>query len=187
MRRNRQKSSRARKRQSSRSTERKSFQPRTVEQFFAMPKQDQEFWRDVGHVLTDMRSGASRAQASRKYKRDPRKVLQAAPSAFRKLKNGRYAAKAWDRLLRVLVVPTRKGLAETGFNDSRQATILGEYWNTVELYRDTGDASELRKFRGEYVIDGSGKRIPLLTNLRELDRLGSAGVLSFESLYARVA
>jgi hypothetical protein len=148
---------------------------------------DQDFWRDVGHVVTDVRAGASLRQASAKYRRDPRKVREAAPSVFRKLKNGRYAAKTWDSLLRVLIIPTRKGLVEIGFTDSRQATILGEYWNAVERYRDTGDASALREFRRKYIVDASGKRHRLLTDLRVLNRLGSAGVFSFESLYAKAA
>ena len=66
-------------------------------------------------------------------------------------------------------------------------TLIGRFWTAVERYRDTGDASALREFRGKYIIDASGKRVRLLTNLHELDRLGSAGVLSFETLYARTA
>jgi len=107
--------------------------------------------------------------------------------ALRKLSNGRWAAKSHDHLLRVLVIPTRKGLREIGVRDSRQATVVGKFWTAVERYRDTGDASGLREFLGKYIVDANGKRVRLLTNLRELDRLGSAGVLSFETLYARAA
>jgi len=71
--------------------------------------------------------------------------------------------------------------------DSRQASRLGKYWTAVERYRDTGDASALREFRGKYIVDTNGKRERLLTDLRALDRLGSAGVLSFETLYAKAA
>jgi hypothetical protein len=161
--------------------------PRTLGQFFAMSEGDQDFWSDVGRIATEVKGGASLFQSSRRYRRDPRKVRQAASSAFRKLKNGRYAAKANDRILRALVIPFLKGLREIGVRDSRQASLIGKFWTAVERYRDTGDVSALRKFRGKYVIDASGKRFRLLTNLHELDRLGSAGVLSFESLYARAA
>jgi anti-anti-sigma regulatory factor len=71
--------------------------------------------------------------------------------------------------------------------DFSQASLLGRYWAAVDRYRDTGDASALREFRGKYIIDTNGKQHRLLTDLRALDRLGSAGVLSFESLYARAA
>lgn len=43
----------------------------------------------------------------------------------------------------------------------------------------------LAEFKGKYVVDAAGETIPLLSNLLELDELGSAGVLSFESLYMR--
>jgi hypothetical protein len=161
--------------------------PRTVEEFFALSERDQERWRNVGHAVTEVRTGASLSKASRKFDLNPREVRQLAPSALRKLRNGRWVAKAHDRLLRVLAIPTRKGLSEIGVRDSRQASLLGRYWNAVDRYRDTGDSSVLREFRGKYIIDASGKRAALLTDLRELDRLGSAGVLSFETLYPRAA
>jgi len=161
--------------------------PRSTEEFFAMPESDRDFWNDVGHIATEVRSGESLSKVARKYHRNPRKVLSAAPAAFRKLKNGRYAAKTSDRILRVLVMPTRKGLREIGVRDSRQASLIGQYWTAVERYRDTGDASALRGFRGKHVTDATGKRVRLLTDRRALDHLGSAGVLSFETLYAKAA
>jgi hypothetical protein len=69
----------------------------------------------------------------------------------------------------------------------RSLPVSGKYWTAVERYRDTGDVSALREFRGKYIVDASGKQVRLLTNPRELDRLASAGLLSFETLYARAA
>jgi hypothetical protein len=174
------------KRRSFRSA-RKFVAPRTVEEFFALSERDQERWRNVGQTVTELRTGASLRQASRKFGVDSRTVQRLARPALRKLRNGRWAARTHDRLLRVLVIPTRKGLGEIGVNDSRQATLLGKYWTAVDRYRDTGASSALREFRGKYMIDVSGKQVPLLTDLNELDRLGSAGVLSFESIYGRAA
>jgi len=65
--------------------------------------------------------------------------------------------------------------------------VIGKYWNAVDLYLNTGDDSGLDAFQGKHIIDADGKRVLLMTDVRELDRLGSAGNLSFESLYARVA
>jgi hypothetical protein len=161
--------------------------PRTLEEFFAMRERDREIWKNVGQAVTEMRVGASRRQAARKFDLDPRTVRQRAPSALRKLRNGRWVARPNDRLLRILVIPERKGLREIGVRDSRQASLLGKYWTAVERYRDTGDALALREFRGKHIIDATGKRVRFLTDRRALDRLGSAGVLSFESLYARAA
>jgi truncated hemoglobin YjbI len=86
-----------------------------------------------------------------------------------------------------MVILTQQGLQEIATTDSRQASLLGQYWTAVERYRDTGDASALREFRGKHIIDATGKRIALLTNLAALDHLGSAGVLSFESMYPKAA
>ncbi len=164
---------------------RKFVEPQTIEQFYALPKRYQDLWADVGQIATEVRLGTSFSKSARKFGHDPRTVRRLAPSAFRKLGNGRYAAKAHDRLLRVLVIPTRKGRRDIGVRDSRQASLLGKYSAAVERYLQIGDDSALRKFRGKSITDASGAKLPLLTDLEELDRLGSAGDLSFESLYAR--
>ena len=120
------------RRGSHRSTKRKFVPPRTLEEFFAMPERDRDLWNNVGQVVTEMRAGASRRQASQKFDLDPRRVPQAARPALRKLRNGRWVARPNDRLLRVLVIPTRKGLREIGVRDFRQASLLGKYWTAVE-------------------------------------------------------
>jgi hypothetical protein len=126
-------------------------------------------------------------KASRKFQIDPRTVVRWGGTALRKTASRRYVAKATDQLLRVLVVPTSKGLSEVAVSDSRQASTLGKYWSAVHRYLATGDASRIKKFEGKKVVDAEGQRVALLTDLRELDRLGSAHVLSFESLYGRTA
>ena len=161
--------------------------PQTVEEFFAISESDRERWKNVGRTATEMRKGTSLSRASRKFGLSPSMMLELGGSALRKGNNGRWVAKKHDRLLRVLVVPSRKGLTEIGTLDSRQASLLGNYWIAVDRYREIGDTSIRREFRGKYVIDANGKRIRLLTDLRALDRLESAGVLSFESFYPRVA
>ncbi len=153
-----------------------------------MSASTQDVYTRVTHAVSKMRtSGASLPHAAQEYGVSRRQMRRFGGKALRKLKNGWYAAKASDRLLRILVIPTRQGLAEITVNDSREASRLGRYSAAVERYLQTGEASALREFRGKHIINASGKRVPLLTDLHELDRQGSAGVLSFESLYARVA
>jgi len=89
--------------------------------------------------------------------------------------------------LRVLAIPTDEGTREIALRDSRQASILGQYWDAVQRYLQTGDASAIQKFRGKHITAVNRARITLLTDLDQLSRLGNAGVLSFESLYARAA
>ena len=144
-----------------RTAKRKFVPPRTLEEFFALPERDREIWKNVGQAVTEMRAGVSRRQAAQKFNLDPRMVQQRAPSALRKLRNGRWVARPNDRLLRVLLIPTRKGLHEIGVRDFRQASLLGKYWTAVEHYRDTGDASALREFRGKVHRRRKRKAIPV--------------------------
>jgi hypothetical protein len=135
-----------------------------------------------------MRSeGTSLTKTSREFGLDPRKVKAQAGSALRKTKSGRYVARPSDKLLRVLVIPSRDGLTEVVVKDSAVASKIAEYSDAVQKYLRTGDASKLKKFRRIKLLDEKGNRIKLVTDLAELEKLGSAGVLSFESLYAKAA
>ncbi|PYX24813.1 MAG: hypothetical protein DMG82_07150, partial [Acidobacteria bacterium] len=60
--------------------------------------------------------------------------------------------------MRVLQILTPEGRREIGIRDSRQASMLGDYWHAIDLYRDTGDSSKVLTFRGKYVIDADGER-----------------------------
>lgn len=162
--------------------------PRTAKQFFAQPKIFQETWTGVTHVISKMRADrVSLRQASHEFGLDPRAVARLGKSALRKRKNGQYVAKRSDKLLRILAIPTPDGVREIAIRDSRQATALGKYWVAVQKYLQTGDASALKKLRRKRITNASRRRVPLIIDQAELDRLGSAGVFSFESLYAKVA
>lgn len=88
--------------------------------------------------------------------------------------------------LRRFIIPTVDGPTEIAIRSSATASMLGQYWNAVRWFLETGDGSGLRPFRRRYITDAYGNRTPYLTDLDELERLGSAGVLSFESIYAKV-
>lgn len=165
-------------------TKRKITRPRTSKQFLALPDPQKETWNRVVHVISKMRSeGVSLTKASRELDLDPRIVRNRAGSALRKTKSGRYVARRNDKLLRMLVIPSPQGLIEVAVRDSEVASKIAEYSDAVKKYLQTGDASRLKKFRRMKLLDEKGKRIKLVTDLTELQKLGSAGVLSFESLY----
>jgi hypothetical protein len=167
---------------------RKNSGPQTLDEYRAKSDRFRDTWKRAEHVVSKMRNnGVSLHQASREFLISPRQVIRWAGSALRKRSNGRYAAKTRDRLLRVLVVPTSEGLREIAVSDSHQASQLAEYWAAVQKYLETGDASTLGKIRRKTITDAAGKRVRLIKDLPELERLGSAGVLSFESLYAKAA
>lgn len=162
--------------------------PRTSEQLHSLPEHVQEARTKSLNAISRMRAdGITLYSAAREYGVDPRTVIRWGKPALRKRKNGRYAAKRSDRLLRVLNIPAEHGAREIAVLDSRQASEVGKYSAAVQRYLATGDASSLRAFRGKEIELVDGARLALLTGLKDLDRLGSAGVLSFESLYSRSA
>jgi hypothetical protein len=160
--------------------------PRTAKQFFAMSKQAQGEWTKATSVVSEARAtGTSPRKVSKKLGISFKTVLRLVGRAFRKQRNGRYAPRSTDKLLRVLIIPTRKGLREIVTRDSREATKAAKYWNAVHRYLTTGDASAVRQFKGKQITGANGSKIRLLTDLKELDRQANAGNLSFESIYAR--
>ncbi|HET6274550.1 MAG TPA: hypothetical protein VFE16_01265 [Candidatus Cybelea sp.] len=161
--------------------------PLTAAQYYAQPSRQRESLQKAAHVLSAMRSEKiSLAKAAREHAISPKTVRRYAGSALRKSSRGTYNVRASDTILRPLIIPAPGGITEIATRDSRSASIVAEYANAVQVFLQTGDNSELRPFRGEHIIDAEGNRIPLLTDLDELERLGAAGVLSFESLYAKV-
>jgi len=162
---------------------RKAKRPTTAKQYFSMSEREQETWDSVAHVITRMRDLVSRTKASKEFGVEPSLVVDLGRPALRK-KNGRYVATKTDRLLRVLTVLGSKGKKRIATRDSRQASLVGGHWSAVQKYLQIGDDSALLKFKKKSVTDANGRRHRLLTNLKELDRLGSFGVLRFESMYA---
>ncbi len=161
---------------------------RTAKQYLAQPEAQQEAWNRAVHVIAKMRSEKlSLTKASREFGLSPRAVLARAGSALRKTKSGRYVARPSDKLLRVLVIPSPQGLQEIAVRGSDVASKIAEYSDAVQTYLRTGDSSKLKKFRRLKLLDEKGKRIKLVTDLTKLQELGSAGVLSFESLYRSAA
>jgi len=168
---------------------RKAFRaPRTAKELFALPRQVQERWNRAVQVPSEMRAtGASLQHAAKQLGVSPKTVLRLAGGAFRKKRRGRVEVKRTDRLLRVLLIPSTKGLREVVVRSSREASRIGAYWSAVEKYLVRGDASALQKLKPKSVKNDKGKRVRLLTKLYELTRQASAGVLQFESLYGRSA
>src|SRR5207249_29480 len=157
----------------------------TADELFGMPESMQELYLLDLELIGLVRGGLSRPKAMKQLKLTRTQVDRFVSGAFQKLKNGRYVVKEYDHLLRVVMVISEDGLREVATRDSRQASKAGKHSAAVSRYLQTGDASAVAQFEGAYVIDAKGEQIPLLTDLEELEGLGSAGVLSFESLYAR--
>ena len=140
----------------------------------------------AGQVLTRMREGQSLEQASRDVGINRRTVERVAQSALRRQPSGRLVARSSDRLPRAVRLPFADGLRDITVKNSEQAGLIGEYWNAVHAYLATGDQGPLQRFEGATVATADGERVRLLADRATLERLGSAGVMSFESIYARM-
>ena len=162
--------------------------PKNAKELFALPRSIQEQWNDVVQVPSQMRAtGFSLEKASNQLGVRAATVLRLAGSAFTKNRRGKVKVKRVDHLLRVLLIPSTKGLREVVVRSSCEASKIGEYWNAVEKYLVKQDASSLQNLKSKSFINDQGKRVRLMTNLDELTRQASAGVLRFESIYGRTA
>lgn len=158
--------------------------PTTARQYFSLSPKNQEIWDSVGHFVSKVREGLTVSKAAKEFGLPSKTAIDLGRSALRKQKNGRYVAKKKDQLLRVVNVLTSDGRKEIATRDSRQASLVGGHWAAVQKFLQTGDDSALLKFGKKKIVDASRKRFLLLTDPKELERLGSAGVLTFESMYA---
>jgi hypothetical protein len=166
----------------------KQTPPRTAKQYSAKPQRFQDLWDRVVAVISKLRSqNTSLQKTSREIGVSHRTVVKYGGSALQRSKRGRYEAKKRDRLLRMLMIPTPEGPCEIAVRDSRQASLLGEYWNAVRRYLSFGDAIRIKKFDGKFITAEDGQRFALLTNLADLDSIASSGLFRFESIYARTA
>jgi hypothetical protein len=162
--------------------------PRTTAQYHAMPEKSKDTLERVLRAIAKMRSGnISLTKASLEAHVSPKTVRRWASSVLQKRPNGKWVPKKTDRLLRVMQVPSPDGVREVAIRGSRAASQLGQYWSALQKFLQTGDASRLETFRGRSIRTADGIEIPLLVDRRELNRLASAGLFSFESLYRRSA
>jgi hypothetical protein len=158
--------------------------PSTARQYFALSPKNQETWNSIGHVISKLRDGMTLPKAAKEFGLSPKTAIALGRSALRKQKNGRYVAKKADRLLRVVNALTTQGRIEIATRDSRQASLVGGHWAAVQKFLQTGDYSALLRFNKKQIVDARRKRFVLLTDTKEIERRASAGVFTFESMYA---
>ncbi len=134
-------------------------------------------------ALSKMRSdGLSIRAAARAAGTTVNAVKRHVGSALERTESGRIRAKQSDRLVRSLNFPTETGIIGLDVRDSRSAKRISAYWNAVQRYLETGDDSQLRRFRGKSVRVNKLAHA-FITDTATLDRLADAGELSFDDLY----
>jgi hypothetical protein len=160
--------------------------PKTLAQFDALPRRSQLAIENVAHAVTRMREGYSLKSAATEYGVSPRTVVRLGGSALRKDSGGRYIAKKSDNLLRVLLVQVRGNQPiEVAVRGSRAGSEIAKRAIAQREFVHTGDDTKLRQLSKTKVLDASGREVPFLTDLDELERQGDLNVLSYESIYAQ--
>jgi hypothetical protein len=160
----------------------------TYKEYLAKPVYFRVQYERMIEVISRMRrERVSLPKAARELRIRQETVVELGGSALKRLPGGRYVAKPVDTLLRILLLPSYKGNREVAFRDSREASLVGDYWNAVQSFLSTDHATLLRQLRRKWVLDENGNRVQLLTDLKELRRQGLAGEFSFESIYPRKA
>jgi hypothetical protein len=143
-------------------------------------------WESVTRAVSHMRDKRlSLQRAADEAQLPPALLKRLAGSAIKKGANGRYVATKYDRLLRVLLTPATDGMREVATRDSREASKLSRYSHALELLLHGKDAKAITAFESVRVRMADGSTISLLTNIEDIRRLANAGVLSFESIYAK--
>ena len=90
-----------------------------------------------------------------------------------------------NRRTHTIRIPEANGMRNIAVRSSRDASLVGEYWNAVHRYVARGDSTALEDFGNVLITTVNGEKVTLLTDVNTLDRLAAAGVLSFESIYGR--
>ena len=114
-------------------------------------------------VLSEARkSKGSFSKIAKKHDIAPKTVLYNTNS-FRK-RRGRWNAKRFDKIPRVMKINENGKEISIQINDSRTAALIGRYHNAVKKFLNTGDKKALRKFRRKKIKDIDGNLHSFETN-----------------------
>ena len=144
---------------------------------------EEEAYRRARDALSQMREGDSLKVAARKARTTPNTVIRYAGDALEKGPGGRWSAKSSDRLpLLPMNVLTTEGMRFIAPRGRRQASLIGGHNNAVRHFRDTGDESQLKKFKGKKVAG-----FTLETDPDKIEVAAHKGELDFEDIYEKAA
>lgn len=121
-------------------------------------------------VLSEVRRNKKSLSKTSKDKGISLKSVLKNTNAFKKIGN-LWMPKTYDRISRVMKINTDGKMISIEVNDSRTASLIGRYHNAVKKYLETGDTSELDKFKGKTVKDANGNTYVLETDTEALDEI----------------
>lgn len=134
-------------------------------------------------AVNGMRKGLSLTAAAKRAGTTRATIQRYAPRALVRTEDRRYHATRYDRYARTLNILTAQGIRAVTVQDSRTASRIAEHAAAVDHYLKTGKTDKLRPFRRKSFRAGK-VGYPFLTDPKTLMRLGEAGHVSFEELYA---
>lgn len=97
-------------------------------------------------------------------------------------RGGRWQAKRYDKLLRLMRFPTKQGVQLFEVHDSRTASSIAKYHSAMGRYLESGDITHLAPFLGK-TFTYKRVRYPFITDPELIERLAEAGEFQFESIY----
>ena len=113
------------------------------------------------------RTGKSLSYLSR-LNRISSKTVRHATNCFKKVK-GSYKVFKSDRISRMMLIAENKREHYIEINDSREASIVGHYWqDAIKEYLTNGNAIPLSEFRGRQIKDAQGNLHTLETNINSI-------------------
>jgi len=113
-------------------------------------------------VLRKMKRGESLTRASQEVGLSRQELLSYLRSAL-KNSSGRWYPKKIDYIERAMQIYEKGEVRTIIVTNSRDASIIGEYFTTVRKYLESGDYSVLKKFKKIIIIDAYGKKHRLET------------------------
>ena len=82
-------------------------------------------------------------------------------------------------------MPVHGGRVEVAVRGSRAGSEVPKRAIAQREFLATGDDTKLRELSKVKILDASGREVPFLIDLDELERQGDLDLLSYESIYAR--
>ena len=113
-------------------------------------------------VLRRMKKGESLTKASKEVGLSKYELLSYLRSALTNY-SGRWYPKKIDYIEREMQIYEKGEVRTIIVTNSRDASIIGEYFATVKKYLESGDPSVLKKFKKVVIIDAYGKKHRLET------------------------
>jgi hypothetical protein len=120
-----------------------------------------------------MRDRISLTRASKEIGFDREIVKQHIKSTIYKRKR-RWRAKTFDRIQRQMNIYERGIIKSIIVTNSKDASLIGKYYNDVKKALETDDESVLRKYKKRVIRDAKGKKHKLETRLEKIYEIEEA-------------